>query len=126
MAIFKRKQGSGFFLVLLTFALFGTIAWWALTFRGREVTILLFERQIVQRVLPASFPPDYPPAQAKQAVTAMEAFYGAARRGEVSDEGVVAVSRRLQETLADERLTPDEVEGLLKLAGRYQGNRPGL
>lgn len=123
MAIFKRKQGSGFFLVLLTFTLFGAIAWWAFSFRGREVTIALFERQIVHRVLPASLPSDYPPVQAKQAVAAMAAFYEAARRGEVSDEGVVSVSRRLQETLGDERLTPDEIVGLLKLVRQYQGDR---
>lgn len=120
MAIVKRKEGRGFFAILLTFAVFAAIAWWAFSFRGKETTILLFERQIVPRVLPASLPPDYPPAQARQVVATMAAFFGAARRGELSDEAIVAVSRRLQESLADERLTPDEVQGLLRLVQQYR------
>lgn len=119
MVLIKRKPGQGFFLVLLSVGVVGMIVWWAITFRGRELTVMLFEEQIVRRVVPASLPPDYPPAQREAAVAAMAAFYAAARQGEMSDEAVVTVSRRLQESLADERITSDEVQGLLGLIRQY-------
>lgn len=119
MVLIKRKPGQGFFLVLLSVGVVGMIVWWAITFRGRELTVMLFEEHIVRRVVPASLPPDYPPAEREAVVAAMAAFYAAARQGEMSDEAVVTVSRRLQESLADERITSDEVQGLLGLVRQY-------
>ncbi|MBI3802405.1 MAG: hypothetical protein HY282_01405 [Nitrospirae bacterium] len=110
-----RKQGRGFFLTLLIVSgvviLFLTI----LAVKGREIHNFTFKKFVINKALVSLLPADYTMEEAERVRETVYRFYDHAKADRVSDGDLLEVSQRIQTIMADEKITDEEVKGLLTL-----------
>lgn len=86
----------------------------ALFFKGREIHTFTFKKFVINKAFVSLLPKEYTLEEAEQVRGAVYRFYSATPE-EVTDQALLRVSQRIQTLMADERITDEEVQGLLAL-----------
>ena len=112
-----EKRGRSFFIGLLSVSAVSILAlllmYYKGDFYGKRVAIAAIEQVVTQDAFLQLLLHDFSPEQARQVQQRLTAFYSAAKQGRVPDEKLLNVSEMLKATLADNRLTKEEVEAIL-------------
>jgi hypothetical protein len=113
-----EKRGRGFFIGLLSVSAVSILAlllmYYKGDFYGKHVAIDAIEKVVTKDAFLRLLPPEEPAEQAREVQQRLISFYQAAKRGQISDEKLLNVSEMLKAMMADNRLTKEEVETLLK------------
>jgi hypothetical protein len=117
----RRKKGRNFFLILLLTGavLGGGSLIFFYNFKGMAVHF--YRDVVVPRGIPEALPPDYPKADAERLVAALSAFFQRADQGRATDDQVLAVISAIENAMADQKVTPEEAAGLIRVANADQG-----
>jgi hypothetical protein len=112
----RRKKGRNFFLVLLLTG--GVLAIGSLIFfyNFKGMAVHFYEDVVVPRGIPEALPPGYPRADAERLVRTLSDFFKRADAGAVSDDRVLQVISAIESAMADQAITPEEAEGLIRAA----------
>ena len=119
----NKKQGRGFFLTLLILSGSAILFLAAFFFKGREIHIFTFQKFVVNKAFVTLLPREYALEEAEAVRKGVYDFYDGAKEGEVSDQALFQVSRRIQAIMADEKITDEEVQELLNLIERSRGEK---
>lgn len=112
-----RKKGRIFFMTLLVIGGALVLATTILFFTFRGMTVDFYRDVVLPRGIPESLPPDYPREDAVRLLKSLDAFFARADQGRESDERVIEVISEIEAAMADRRITPEEAEGLIGMAG---------
>jgi hypothetical protein len=113
-----ESRGRSFFLGLLSVSAVSILAllmmYYKGDFYGKRVAISAMERVVTQDAFLQLLSPDFSPEQAGQIRQKFIDFYSDAKQGKVPDEKLLNVSEMLKAVMADNRLTKEEVEAVLR------------
>lgn len=114
----RRKRGRNFFLILLLTGAVLAGGSLVLFYNFKGMAVHFYRDVVVPRGIPEALPPGYPKADAERLVNALTAFFQRADAGQASDDQVLAVISAIEKAMADERVTPEEADELIRVAGR--------
>lgn len=83
--------------------------------KGREIHNFTFKKFVINKALVSLLPADYTMEEAERVRETVYRFYDHAKADRVSDGDLLEVSQRIQTIMADEKITDEEVKGLLTL-----------
>ena len=86
-----------------------------LAVKGREIHNFTFKKFVINKALVTLLPPEYTLEEAERVRETVYRFYDNAKADQVSDADLLEVSNRIQRIMADEKITDEEVKGLLAL-----------
>jgi hypothetical protein len=107
-----QKSGRGFFLTLLVVSGLIILFLYALYFGGREIHSFTFKKFIINKAFVSLLPKEYSLDEAERVRLTVYHFYD---NSKVHDPDLLQVSQRIQAIMADEKITDEEVQGLLSL-----------
>lgn len=110
-----RKQGRGFFLTLLIVSGMVILFLTLLAVKGREIHNFTFKKFVINKALVNLLPAEYSLEAAEGVRETVYRFYDNAKADRVADGDLLEVSQRIQTIMADEKITDEEVKGLLAL-----------
>jgi hypothetical protein len=117
----NKKQGRGFFLTLLILSGIVILFLAAFSFKGREIHIFTFQKFVINKAFVSLLPREYTLEEAEGVRKKVYNFYEAAYDRGISDRALYEVSNRIQTIMGDERITPEEIQGLLLLIDEKAG-----
>ncbi len=110
-----RKQGRGFFLTLLVISGIIIFCMTLLAVKGRALHNFTFKKFVINKALVTLLPAEYTLEEAEQIRQTVYQFYDHAQDDGVSDADLLEVSQRIKRILTDEKITDEEVKGLMSL-----------
>jgi hypothetical protein len=123
----KRRKGRIFFLILLVTGGVLAVGTILVFFAFRNMTVEFYHDVVVPRGIPEALPPDYPREDAVRLVKTLDTFFARADKGEIGDDQVIEVIAKIETSMADRRITPEEARELIATAERAgaAGPAPG-
>jgi len=86
-----------------------------LAVKGREIHNFTFKKFVINKALVTLLPAEYSLEEAERIRETVYRFYDRAGADQVSDADLLEVSNRIRQIMADEKITDEEVKGLLAL-----------
>lgn len=114
----RRRKGRTFFLILLVTGGVLAVGTILVFFTFRNMTVGFYHDVVVPRGIPEALPPGYPREDAVRLVKTLDTFFARADKGEIGDEQVIEVIAKIESSMADRRITPEEAEALIATAER--------
>lgn len=110
-----KRSGKGFFLTLLIASGVVILLLFFFFFMGRQLTVFTFKKFVVNKAFVGLLPKEYTLEEAEAVRREVYQFYDTAGAREVSDTDLLRVSGAMQQIMQDERITPEEINGLQEL-----------
>lgn len=111
----RRKEGRGFFIALLVVSGLCIVVLGIFFFLGRTITLFTFKQFVVNKAFVRLLPREYNLEKAEAIRKQVYDFYDHAEDEGVKDTTVMRVSQKIQQIMADEQITDEEVLSLLTL-----------
>ncbi|MEK7748186.1 MAG: hypothetical protein AAB300_03840 [Nitrospirota bacterium] len=118
----RKKEGYRFFLGLLIVSGAVIFCLGILFFYSREIALFTFKRFVINKAFVSMLPKEYTLEKAESIRSTVYYFYEHAEEQGVLDRTVMRVSQRVQEIMADEKMTHEEVQSLLMLVEQANKN----
>ncbi len=111
----RKKEGRGFFIALLVISGICIVVLGVLFFSGRAITLFTFKKFVVNKAFVRLLPREYTLEKAESIRKQVYDFFDKAEEDNIPDTAVMRVSRKIQQIMADEKITEDEVQSLVTL-----------
>jgi len=113
-----KKEGRGFFITLLVSS--GLLIVVLFVIFSKTFTLFTFKQFVVNKAFVSLLPREYTLERTEAIRQRIYTFYDTAGERGVGDAAVYGISRKIQEIMADEAITHEEVESLLKEVDRIE------
>ncbi|MFQ5455904.1 MAG: hypothetical protein ACE5EA_06845 [Nitrospirota bacterium] len=115
-----KKKGRRFFLFLLIIAGLMVFTFELYSFKMKDITIFLIQRFMIDDTFVKILSENYSQEEVKRIRNKAYHFYEMAKKGEkVNDDTLIDVSERLQEIIADKKVTDEEIKEFERLINQY-------
>ncbi len=115
------REGRGFFIALLVMSAICIVALGVFFFSGRAITLFTFKKFVVNKAFVRLLPKEYTLEKAEAIRKQVYDFYDHAESEGIKDTTVLLVSQKLQQIMADEKITDEEAQSLLTLVEKEKG-----
>jgi hypothetical protein len=116
----RKPEGRGLFLGLLVVSGLCIVALGIFFFLGRSITLFTFKKFVVNKAFVRLLPREYNLEKAESIRKQVYDFYDHAEDDGIKDTTVMLVSQKIQQIMADENITDEEVQSLLTLMEKKQ------
>lgn len=116
----RKKEGSGFFLGLLIVSGMFIFFLGILFFYSREIALFTFKKFVINKAFVSLLPKEYTLEKAEATRAAVYDFYERAEAQGGLDTTVMRVSQNVQNIMADEKVTDEEVQSLMGLVRKKE------
>ncbi len=110
-----HRKGRGFFIALIAISGVCIVALGAFFFAGRAITLFTFKKFVINKAFVRLLPRAYTLEKAESIRQQVYDFYDHAGENKIPDTTVMRVSQKIQQMMADEKITEEEVQSLLIL-----------
>jgi hypothetical protein len=110
-----KKEGRNFFIALLVISGLCIFVLGVFFFAGRAITLFTFKQFVVNKAFVRLLPREYNLEKAERIRKQVYDFYDHAEEEGIKDTTVMLVSQKIQQIMADEKITESEVVSLLTL-----------
>ncbi|MBI3359428.1 MAG: hypothetical protein HY201_03460 [Nitrospirae bacterium] len=115
------REGRGLFIALLVVSGICIVVLGVLFFSGRAITLFTFKKFVVNKAFVRLLPREYTLEKAELIRKQVYDFYDHAEEEGIPDTTVMRVSQKIQQIMADEKMTDEEVQSLLTLIEKGKG-----
>jgi len=114
------REGRGFFIALLAISGLCILALYLFFFAGRSITLFTFKKFVINKAFVRLLPREYNLKKAEAIRKQVYDFYDHAGDQKIPDTTVMRVSQKIQQIMADEKITEEEVQSLMTLMEKNQ------
>jgi hypothetical protein len=111
----RKREGQGFFIALLVISGLCIVALGLFFFAGRAITLFTFKKFVINKAFVRLLPREYTLEKAEAIRKQVYDFYDHAEEEGTKDTTVMRVSQKIQQIMADEKMTEEEVQSLMTL-----------